>query len=347
MNRYARIFLILIALGPTAVAQTLQGAGSLLPYPLYSKWIEHYHKLHPTVKIHYQPVGPTAGIEDMLAGKADFAASDTPLEDQQLQALKTKFGSDVLQIPTALNAVVPIYRVDGVNAELKFTSAALAGIYLGTITTWDDPAIADANPNVSLPNKKIVVIYRSDSSETTYQWTAFLSRVSPEWKSGPGTGLTVKWPVGHGVKAEDGMEDLVIGPTGNYGTADLLTGLSNSIGYIQLRYAVEKGLPYGDVQSESGGFVRAAQSSVLAAAKADPAHLRSIENEPGVGAYPIASVAWLVVPAKLSDEAKTRAMADFLKWTLTDGQSIAAALHYVVLPVAVVDQTLAEIAKIP
>ena len=347
MNRYARIFLVLIALVPAAFAQTLQGAGSSLPYPLYSKWIEHYHKLHSTVKIHYQPVGPNAGITDLLAGKVDFAASDTPLDDQQLQALKAKFGSDVLQIPTALSAVVPIYRIDGVNAELKFTSAALAGIYLGTVTMWDDSAIADANPNVSLPNKKIVVIHRSDSSETTYQWTAFLSRVSPEWKSGPGTGLTVKWPVGHGVKEEDGMEDLVIGPTGNYGTADLLSGLSNSIGYIQFRYAIENELPYGDVQSESGGFVRAAQSSVLAAANADRAHLRSIENQPGVGLYPIASVVWLVVPVKLSDEAKTKAMADFLKWALTDGQSISADLHYVVLPIAVVDRALAEIVTIP
>jgi phosphate transport system substrate-binding protein len=164
--------------------QTLQGAGSTLPYPLYSKWFESYRKLHPEVRIHYRPTGSGVGVEELLAGKVDFAGSDTPMTQEQ----QAKLGSDVLQIPAVLEAVVPVYHVNGVNTELKFTAAALAGIYLGKIRMWSDPEIADANPNVSLPDEKIIDVHRSDDSDTAYLWTEFLSRVSPEWKAGPGTG---------------------------------------------------------------------------------------------------------------------------------------------------------------
>jgi phosphate transport system substrate-binding protein len=349
-NRYAiwtPLFLFLIILVPSSLSQTLHGAGSTFPYPLYSKWFESYRKLHPSVKIHYWPVGSDAGIEDLIEGKVDFAASDTAMSAEQLKMAKAKLGTDILQIPAVLGAVVPIYKVDGVNSELKFTGAALAGIYLGTITMWDDPEIANANPSITLPSEKIVVVHHSDPSDTTYQWTDFLSQVSPAWSAGPGKGLNVTWPVGLGAKGDDGVEDLVVGPVGYYGVADFVSGIRNSIGYVQLHYAIERRLPYGDVLSKSGGFVRATDSSVMAAAASSvPDSFRgSIENEPGEGTYPISSFTWLLIPAKMQDPVKTKAMADFVKWMLTDGQNSDDALHYVKLPAAIIDRAMTEIAK--
>jgi phosphate transport system substrate-binding protein len=338
------VLLFLIALVPSGNTQTLQGAGSASPYPLYSKWFDSYRKLHPGVKIHYRPIGSRAGIEELVTRKVDFASSATPMTLEQ----QTKLGSDVLQIPAVLEAVVPIYHVDGVDTELKFTAAALAGIYLGKITMWNDPEIADANPNVPLPNEKIVVVHRSDESDTTYLWTDFLSRVSAEWKAGPGTGPNVKWPVGLGARGDDGVADLVIGPTGDYGVNNLVSGIPNAIGYVQLRYAIEHRLPYGDVQSSTGGFVRATASSVMAAAESTVPNnpSGSIENEPGQGTYPISSLTWILVPAKMKDPSKSRAMGDFLKWMLTEGQNLVAVPQYVKLPPAVIDKAMKELSRI-
>jgi phosphate transport system substrate-binding protein len=345
---FLRILLLLMIVIPSGLAQTLRGAGSTFPYTLYTKWIENYRKLHPGVKIHYLPTGSSVGIEHLLDGKAEFAATDTPLTEAQRAAIKNKFGSDVLEIPSMLGAVVPIYKVKEVNSELKFTAAALAGIYLGTIRTWDDPEIANANPSVSLPNDKIIVVHRSDTSDTTYHWTDFLSRVSPEWKSGPGTGLNVKWPIGLAAKGDDGVEDIVVGPTGNYGIVDLVSNVPNSIGYVQLHYALENSLPYGDVQSATGGFVRATKTSLAtAAAEGLPENFRgSIENERGPGTYPISFFTWIVVPAKMHDQADAQAMADFLKWILTNGQTSAEALYYAKLPQPVVEKAMEEIQKL-
>jgi phosphate transport system substrate-binding protein len=227
--------------------------------------------------------------------------------------------------------------------------SSVSGNLSGQNQDVGDPEIADANPNVSLPDEKIIVVHRSDDSDTTYLWTEFLSRVSPEWKAGPGTGLNVKWPVGFGAKGDDGVEDLVISPTGDYGTNDLVSGISNSIGYVQLHYAIENRLPYGDVQSATGGFVRAAESSVMAAAaSAIPDNFRgSIESEPGQGVYPISSFTWFIVPLKMKDPSKAKAMADVLKWMLKDGQTSVDALHYVKLPQSVVDKAMQELSRIP
>jgi phosphate transport system substrate-binding protein len=267
----------------------------------------------------------------LIEGKVDFAASDTRMSAEQLEIAKAKLGVDIIQIPAVLGAVVPIYKVDGVNSELKFTVAALAGIYLGTITMWSDPEIADANPTVTLPDEKIVVVHHSDDSHTTYQWTDFLSQVCPAWTTGPGKGLKLKWPVGIGAKGDDGVEDLVVGPTGYYGISDLVSGIRDSIGYVQLHYAIERRLPYGDVLSKSGGFVRATDSSVKAAAASSvpDSFQGSIEDEPGEGTYPISSFTWLLIPTKMEDPVKTKAMAGFVKWMLTDGQKSDDALHYV------------------
>jgi phosphate transport system substrate-binding protein len=250
-----------------------------------------------------------------------------------------------------LGAVVPIYRVDGVDAELKFTGPALGGIYLGKITRWNDPAIADRQPDVSLPDDKIVVVHRSDSSDTTYLWTDFLSAASPEWRAGPGTGLNVKWPVGIGVSGDDGVEELVVGPRADFRIDDVIRGIPNSIGFVQLHFAIEQKLPYGDVQNSSGAFARAAPSSITAEAVSEAeafpdAFRRLLVNEPRPTGYPIASFTWILVPANIRDKAKAEAMADFLRWALRDGQPIAEYLHYVRVPPQVVDAALGEVAKL-
>lgn len=253
------------------------------------------------MKIEYKPIGSGAGIERLMAGASDFAATNAPVTEEQLRAIKLKLGKDVLQIPTVAGAVVPIYKVDGVNTDLKFTGSALAGIYLGSITKWNDAEIADANPGVSLPNTKIVVVHRSDTSDTSYLWTTYLSQISPAWRVGPGTGVNVHWPTGLGTKGEDGVEDLVIGPAGNVGITDLVSSLPNSIGYVQLHYAIENRLPYGDVQNSSGAFVRATASSITAAGASNEVLGLSgttLANEYSQTAYPLSSFTWLSFPLR-------------------------------------------------
>jgi phosphate transport system substrate-binding protein len=332
-------------------SQVLRGVGSTAQYPLFSQWSQSYKRVNSAVKLHYTPTGSSKGIEQFLDGKADFVATDKPLTDEQLKAARQKLGGDILQVPMVLGAVVPVYTVDGVDAELKFTGDALAGIYLGKITKWNDPEIADANPGVSLPDAVIKVVHRSDDNDTTYLWTEYLSEVSREWKTGPGKGLNVNWPVGLGAKGDDGVEDLVLGPRGDYGVEDLTRGISNSIGYVQLRYAIERRLPYGDVENASGGFARAAASSLAAeaasAAKEGPgAYRASLTEMPSTTGYPISSFTWILVPADMRDKTKSRAMADFLRWMLNDGQGAAAALHYVRLPSAIVEDAQPEVSKL-
>ena len=331
-------------------AQILQGVGSTSQYPLFSEWSRSYRKVNPAVKLHFTPTGSSRGIEKFLEGKADFFATQTPLTDQRLQSAKQKFGADILQIPMILGAVVPVYSVEGVDAELKFTRAALAGIYLGKITRWNDPEIAEVNPGITLPDAPIKVVHRSDDTDTTYLWTEFLSNVSPEWKAGPGKGLNVNWPIGLGAKGEDGMEDLVLGPRGNYGVEDLVRNIPNSIGYVQFHYAIERHLPYGDVENASGAFVRATPSSLMAeadsAAQVIPnASRSSIADVASPTGYPIASFTWILVPPRMQDKAKTNAMADFLKWMLQEGQVSATELRFVRLPAAIVEDAAAQVAK--
>lgn len=333
-----------------ACGQTLHGVGSTFPYPLYSEWSKSYTTVNHTVKLHYKPTGSPKGIEELIEGKADFAATETTLTDEELKMARQKLGTDLLQVPTVLGAVVPIYTVEGADVELKFTGAALAGIYLGKITHWNDPEIVEANPGVQLPDAKIIVVHRSDDNDTTYLWTDFLSSVSPEWKAA-GKGLNVKWPVGLGVKGDDGMEDLVVGPLRTYLIDSVVSSIPNSIGYVQLHYAIEHQLPYGDVQNASGAFVRATESSIMAeaasAAKSIPdAYRSSLVNVPSPIGYPISSFTWILVPANMRDKGKAKAMADFLRWMLKDGQSSAEALHYVRLPLSIVDAAFAEVAKL-
>jgi phosphate transport system substrate-binding protein len=315
-----RIALLCVVLAAPLFGQTtLNGAGATFPNPMYQKWFSEYHKAHPDIQFNYQSIGSGGGIRQVLAQTVDFGASDGPMTDEQLSQAKTK----ILHIPTVMGAVVPAYNVPGVSGELKFTPEAISGIFLGKITSWNDPAIAKANPGVTLPNQTIIVIHRSDGSGTTYIFTDYLAKVSSEWQNGPGKGTSVKWPVGLGGK-------------GNEGVAGMIRQMQGGIGYIELIYAVQNKIDYGSVKNASGAFVKASLDSVTAAAasaKSMPADFRvSITNAPGKDAYPISSFTWLLIPEKSKEAAKGKILADFLTWMVDDGQKMTADLTYAPLP---------------
>ncbi len=315
-----RIALLCVVLAVPAFGQTtLNGAGATFPYPMYSKWFSEYNKAYPNIQINYQSIGSGGGIRQVLAQTVDFGASDGPMTDEQLSEAKTK----ILHIPTVLGADVPAYNIPGVTAELKFTPEALAGIFLGKITTWNDPAIAKTNPGVNLPSQTIIVVHRSDGSGTTYIWTDYLSKVSKEWANGPGKGTSVKWPVGLGAK-------------GNEGVSGMIRQMQGAIGYIELIYAVQNNISYGSVKNAAGTFVKASLDSVTEAAgsvKTMPADFRvSITNAPGKGAYPISSFTWLLIPAQSKDPAKGKILVDFLNWMLDHGEGMTSQLAYAPLP---------------
>src|SRR6204780_1080545 len=210
---------------PVVGQTTLNGAGATFPNPMYSKWFSEYHKVHSDVQINYQPIGSGGGIRQVTAGTVDFGASDMPMTDQQLKDSKVK----IMNIPTVLGAVVPAYNIPGVTGEVKFTPEALAGIFLGTITKWNDKAITGSNPGVNFPDQEIIVVHRSDGSGTTFIWTDYLSKVSGDWKSQVGSGTSVKWPIGLGGK-------------GNEGVAGSIRQLKGAIGYVELIYAVQNNI---------------------------------------------------------------------------------------------------------
>jgi phosphate transport system substrate-binding protein len=310
---------VLLAL-PVLGQTTLNGAGATFPNPMYSKWFSEYHKIHSDVQVNYQPIGSGGGIRQVTAGTVDFGASDMPMTDKQLQDAKAL---NILNIPTVLGAVVPAYNIPGVPGEVKFTPDALAGIFLGKISKWNDKAITSANPGVNFPDKEIIVVHRSDGSGTTFIWTDYLSKISPEWKGQVGSDTSVKWPVGLGQK-------------GNEGVAGSLRQMSGAIGYVELIYAVQNNIPYGSVRNAAGVFVKASLEGVTAAAASAPkmpADFRvSITNAPGKDAYPISSFTWLLIPAQSKDAAKGKILADFLSWMVTDGQKMTSALAYAPLP---------------
>ena len=329
-----RIALLCLALALPALAQTtLNGAGATFPYPMYSKWFSEYHKAHPEIEINYQSIGSGGGIRQVLAGTVDFGASDGPMSDEQLAQSKTK----ILHVPTVLGAVVPAYNIPGVSGEVKFTPQALAGIFMGKITTWNDNAITSANPGMKFPSDQIVVIHRSDGSGTTFIFTDYLSKVSPDWQGQVGKGTSVKWPIGLGGK-------------GNEGVAGMIRQMPGAIGYIELIYAVQNNIPYGTVKNSAGAFVKASLQSVTAAAasvKTMPADFRvSITNAPGKDAYPISSFTWLLIPAQSKEAAKGKILADFLNWMVDDGQKMTADLTYAPLPSEVVEKVKAEIKEV-
>ena len=309
---------VLLAL-PVFGQTTLNGAGATFPYPIYSKWFNEYHKLHPDIQINYQSIGSGGGIRQITAGTVDFGASDMPMTDKQLEEAKAK----ILNLPTVLGAVVPAYNIPGFTGEIKFTPEALAGIFLGKITKWNDKTITSANPGLNFPDRDIIVVHRSDGSGTSFIWTDYLSKVSSEWKTQVGSDTSVRWPLGMGGK-------------GNEGVAGLVRQLQGSIGYVELIYALQNNIPYGSVRNSSGNFVKASLESVTAAAASAakmPADFRvSITNSPGKDAYPISSFTWLLIPAQSKNAANGKILADFLNWMVSDGQKMTAALAYAPLP---------------
>jgi len=334
------MLLVVLAPGGMVWAQNallINGAGATFPYPIYSKWFDEFHKTN-SAQINYQSVGSGAGIKQVTEGTVDFGATDGPMNDDQIKAYRAKNGTGILHFPTVLGAVVPTYNVPGVNTPLNFTPEALAGIFLGRISKWNDPAIANANKGVNLPANDIVVIHRSDGSGTTYIWTDYLSKVSGDWKDKVSKGTSVNWPVGLGGK-------------GNEGVTGLIKQTPSSIGYVELIYAAQNKVPYGAVKNSSGTFVKADLASVTEAAsgavKTMPEDFRvSITNAPGKNAYPISSFTWLLIPEKFKDGGKRDALKGFVKWAITDGQGFAENLSYAKLPKEVVDRELKAIDKV-
>ncbi|HVT02058.1 MAG TPA: phosphate ABC transporter substrate-binding protein PstS [Thermoanaerobaculia bacterium] len=321
---------------PTPVGASIQinGAGATFPYPLYSKWFSEYGKLHPNVRINYQSIGSGGGIKQLSAQTVFFGATDGPMTDDQLKAAP----GPILHFPTVLGGVVPIYNIPGLTAELKFPAAALAGIYLGTITKWNDPALRASNPGVNLPALDITVVHRSDGSGTSYIFCDFLSKVSAQFKQKVGVATSVKWPAG-------------VGGKGNEGVAGLVRQSPGAIGYVELIYALQNTISYGAVQNASGEFVKASPESVTAAAGSavvnmPPDFRVSITNAQGSGVYPISSFTWLLLYENPSDKERGRIMVDVLKWGLTGGQKFAPELGYAPLPKQLVDQEQAALQKI-
>jgi phosphate transport system substrate-binding protein len=312
----------------------LNAAGATFPYPIYSKWFNEYHKLHPNVAINYQSIGSGGGIQQLHAGTVDFGASDMPLKDDLLQ----KLDLHIVQFPTVLGAVVPSFNIPGVDVPLKFTPAALAGIYLGKITKWNAPEIRRSNPGVKLPAKDIVVVHRSDGSGTTFVWTDYLSKVSPDWKSKVGSNTSVQWPVGLGGK-------------GNEGVAGVVKQTPDSIGYVELIYAIQNTMLYGLLQNSSGNFVKASLETAKGAAAGAASEMQSdvrvsITDPSGKDAYPICSFTYLLIPDHIADATKRDAIKDFLTWMLNDGQGMVESLDYGQLPDSVKQLNMEHISLI-
>jgi phosphate transport system substrate-binding protein len=318
-----------------AQAQKINAAGATFPAPIYQKWFGEYHNAHPDIEVNYQPVGSGAGVNQLTGGTVDFAASDFPLTDQQISKLKVK----PLHFPTVLGAVVLTYNIPGVGADLKLASDVIADIYLAKITKWSDPRIAKDNPGVKLPKEDIVVVRRTDGSGTTFVFTDFLSKVSPEWKTKVGASASVSWP------------GQTLGGAQNPGVTGLVKQTPNSIGYVELAYAITNKMPYALVKNAAGNWVKPSLESVTAAAasaaKEMPPDFRvSITNAMGKDAYPISTFTWMLIPSEIPDAAKAKAIKAFLQWMLTDGQKDAASLSYAPLPKAVAAKEEKQIAMV-
>jgi len=318
-----------LTVGTASAQQVLINAGgATFPYPIYSKWFDEYHKKLPNIAINYASIGSGGGIAQVTAGTVDFGASDGPMTDAQIKEFQDKRGYAILHFPTVMGADVPTYNIPGVTAS---------GIFMGKITKWDDPEITKANAGVKLPSSNIVVVHRSDNSGTTYIWTDYLSKASKEWEMKVGRGTGVNWPVGLGGK-------------GNEGVSGSVQQTANSIGYVEIAYAIQNKMTFGKVKNAAGEFIQASLASVTAAAagmKDMPEDFRvSITNAPGKGVYPISSFTWLLIPSKIADPAKKKAIKDFLAWMLADGQKMTEPLLYAPLPKAVVTKELKAIDKI-
>jgi phosphate transport system substrate-binding protein len=316
----------------SAAPTTLQGAGATFPAPLYEKWFELFREAHPEVQIRYAAIGSAEGIRELQQGHVDFGASDMPVSNDSF----SEGGSEIMQFPMVLGAVVPIYNIKGLRGRINFTPEILAAIYLGKLKKWNDPELKRVNPGLSLPDSDISVVHRSDGSGTTFVFTDYLSKVSPEWKASIGSGVSVNWPVGAGAERNEGV-------------ALRVQQTPNSIGYAEFIYALQHELSFGAVRNPAGQFVRANIPSVMAAARASTIPGSnfgvSITNSSSKAAYPIASYTWLLLTAHL-EESKRRVIWELLRWMLTSGQKSCSALGYAPLPDEVSERALQVVAKL-
>ena len=318
---------------PVTAQVSINAAGATFPATIYQQWGQEFKG----ARINYQSMGSGAGINQLMVGTVDFGASDMPMTDEQLSKMKTK----VLHFPTVIGAVVPVYNIPGLSGTLKFTPETLAGIYLGYLRKWNDPKIAADNPGAKLPNADILTVHRSDGSGTTYVWCDYLAKVSGAWKAkiGGACATALRWPASG------------LAGKGNEGVAGMIKQTPNSIGYVELVYASKEHLTFGDVKNKSGKFVKASVASVTAAAGGAaariPADFRvSITDPPGAESYPISSFTYLLIPSKISDGNKKKAIVDFLNWMLTSGQKDAPGLDFAPLPAAVIAKEQKQIAQI-
>jgi len=317
--------------GSTNGSVSLQGAGASFPNPLYQKWMSEYGKVKPNVKLDYQSIGSGGGIKQLKEQTVDFGASDAPMKDEDLKSAP----GEVLHVPTVLGAVVITYNLEGVSHPLRFSAEVLADIFLGKIKKWNDPKIAADNPGVTLPSTDITVVHRSDSSGTSAVFTDYLSKVSAEWKEKVGAGTSPSWPIGLGQK-------------GNEGVTGQVKQTPNTVGYVELAYAVQNKLPVAQIKNASGNFITPSIDAVTAAASGSlattPDDLRvSITNAAGADAYPISSYTYILVYKAQKDAAKGKALVDFLWWGIHDGEGFAKDLQYAPLPADIVKRAEAKI----
>ena len=312
---------------------SLQGAGATFPNPLYQKWLSEYGKLHSNIRIDYQSIGSGGGIKQLKEQTVDFGASDAPMKDEDLKSAP----GAILHIPTVLGAVVITHNLQGVT-QLRFSPEVIADIFLGKIKKWNDPKIAADNPGVTLPANDITVVHRSDGSGTSAVFTDYLSKVSAEWKEKVGSGTSPSWPIG-------------IGGKGNEGVTGQVKNTPNTIGYVELAYAVQNKLPVAQIKNASGSFVEPSIDAVSAAAAASAANMPedlrlSITNASGAQAYPISSYTYILVYKEQKDAAKGKALVDFLWWGIHDGENFAKELQYAPLPADIVKRAEAKISSI-
>jgi phosphate transport system substrate-binding protein len=315
-----------------AQAQKITAAGATFPYPIYSKWFSEYSSAHPGVEVNYQSIGSGGGIKQVCSGVVDFGASDMPMTDDLLKSCGVK----LTHIPTVLGAVVPIFNVSGV-ASLRFSPDVLADIYLGKITQWNDPRIAKDNPGVNLPGDRIIVIHRSDGSGTTFIWSDYLSKVSPEWASGPSKGTAINWPTG-------------VGGKGNEGVAAQVREFPGAIGYVELIYALQNHIDFGSIKNASGNWVKASIDGVTAAgatAKIPADYRVSITNAPGANSYPISSFTYLLIPLQPKNGANEKVIKDMLSWCIKSGEGEVSSLSYAPLPENLQQKVLQSVYALP
>jgi len=332
--RIAKLLGVAIALGLSANASAqmmINGAGATFPYPIYSKWFDEYTKVDPSVRFNYQSIGSGGGQKQIMAQTVDFGASDGPMTDDNL----SKAPGKLLHIPTVAGAVVMVSNLPG-NPSLKLDGDTIAGIYLGQIKKWNDPKLTALNPGAKLPDKDIVVVHRSDGSGTTFIFTDYLSKISPEWKQKVGNNTSVNWPVG-------------IGGKGNEGVSGQVKQTPGAIGYVELIYAIQNKMSYAELKNSAGEFVKPTIESVTAAlgtAEVPDDFRFSMTNAPGNGAYPICGATWLLVYQQQKDPAKGKKLVEFLKWAATKGEAMAKDLDYAPLPDSVQQRVLKRVDEI-